>query len=108
MQITLKIEDNDKTFVNDFVSARLLRDALKLNDDTAQKQNEGTHTVTDQLDDLAEIVVKAFNHQFTLDELWDGVSLEQFQSELMRVFNEILGLGGYALKGAKSEGKQVI
>ena len=102
MQITLKIEDNDKTFVNDFVSARLLTD------DTAQKQNEGTHTVTDQLDDLAEIVVKAFNHQFTLDELWDGVSLEQFQSELMRVFNEILGLGGYALKGAKSEGKQVI
>ncbi|MGE7020412.1 phage tail assembly chaperone G [Solibacillus cecembensis] len=105
MQITLKIEGNDKTFVNDFVSARLLRDALKLNEDTAQKKEEGTYTATQQLDDLAEIVVKAFNHQFTLDQLWDSTALEDFQGELMRVFNKILGLGGYALNGAENEGK---
>lgn len=105
MKITVKIDGKDKQFVNEFVSARLLRDALKLNDDTAKKQEEGTYTVTQQLDDLAEIVVKAFNHQFTLDELWDGISIEKFQVELMRVFNTILGFGGYALEGIDEGGK---
>lgn len=105
MNITIKIDGQDKTFVNDFVAARLLRDALKLNDDTSEKQKESTYTVTQQLDDLAEIVVKTFNHQFTLDQLWDGIAIDKFQGELMRVFNEILGVGGYALKGNNSEGK---
>ena len=105
MNITLKIDGKDKTFVNDFVSARLLRDALKLNENAAQKQQEGTHSITGQLDELAELVVKAFNNQFTLDELWDGLAIEKFQPELSRVFNEILGVGGYALQGTDDEGK---
>lgn len=105
MQITLKIDGKDKTFVNDFVSARLLRDALKLNENTAQQQHEGILSVTRQLDELAELVVKAFNNQFTLDQLWDGISIDKFQPELTRVFNEILGVGGYELKGTDDEGK---
>lgn len=105
MNITIKIDGQDKTFVNDFVSARLLRDALKMNEEIVKKQEEGTYSTTEQLDELAEMVVKAFNHQFTLDQLWDGISVESFQNELMNVYNNILGLGGYALKGDKSEGK---
>ncbi|MFF5993714.1 hypothetical protein AAGS61_03015 [Lysinibacillus sp. KU-BSD001] len=105
MKITLRIKGEDKTFVNDYVPARLLREALKVNEDMAKNKVDGTHSVADQLDELAEFAVKAFNFQFTLDELWDGIELKRFQSELSRVFNEVLGLGGLALKGNEDEGK---
>ncbi|MFD2446381.1 phage tail assembly chaperone G [Bacillus sp. CGMCC 1.16607] len=110
MEITLRIENKDKTFVNDFVPARLLRDGLKLNEEIAKKKQDGQDSVIDSLDEMAEFTVKAFNHQFTLDELWDGMELNKFQEELGRVFNNVLGLGGYALvdqetdSGGKSEG----
>jgi len=107
MQITLKINGEEKTFVNDFVPARLLREGLKLNEEIAKKKQEGTESVTYSLDQMAEFAVKAFNHQFTIDELWDGTELSKFQETLNQVFFNVLGLGGYEFVDGKDEGKQV-
>lgn len=101
MKITLRIDGKEKTFINDFVSARVFRKALELNEEFKNKSN-----LVEQLDALAEFVVTVFDKQFTLDELWDGLPTGKFNTELMRIFNEVLALEGFALVGEQDdEGK---
>lgn len=93
MQITLKIGDKEKTFANDFVKARVFRHALKLN-----QELRNAEISVELFDKLVEFVVIAFNNQFTIDEFWDGIDADKLQNEVMRVFNEVLGLGGLAVQ----------
>lgn len=101
MQITLRIDGKDKTFVNDFVSARIFRKALETNENLRGKEVP----LLEQLDVISEFVVAVFNNQFTLDELWDGLSTGNFNSELMRVYHEVLALEGYTITNDQDEGK---
>lgn len=101
MKITLRIDGQDKTFVNDFISARIFRKALEANENFKGKQV----TLLEQLDVLAEFVVNAFDKQFTVDALWDGIPTGKLNSELMRIFNEVLALEGFAISGGADEGK---
>lgn len=90
MQITLHIEGKEKTFVNDFVKARVFRNALKLNKDL----KEITDISVELFDSFVEFVVFAFDKQFTVDEVWDGIEAHKLQDEVTRVFNEVLSFGG--------------
>ena len=95
MKITLRIDKNEKTYTNDFVKARIFRNALKLN---KEFKEEGSGISVELFDTLVEFVVTAFGNQFTIDEFWDGVETQNLQSEVMRVFNEVLNLGGLAVE----------
>ena len=97
MQITLKIKEKDKTFTNDFVNARQFKNALKLNKEF--KENNLTILDLDTYEKFAEFAVSVFNHQFTLDELDEGLPTQTYLSELQRVFNEVLTLGGLQVEG---------
>lgn len=101
MKITLRLNGEDKTFVNDFVSARLFRKALELNEKFKEISD-----LTEQFDLMEEYVVSVFNGQFTADDLIDGLPAGKYSSELMRVFNEVLALEGFAVQGTTDEGKQ--
>ncbi|QOY37042.1 phage tail assembly chaperone G [Anaerobacillus isosaccharinicus] len=101
MQITLRINnDEEKTYTNGFVKARVFRNALKLN----KQLKTMTDISVELFDSLVEFVVIAFDSQFTIDEVWDGVEAHKLQAEVMRVFNEVLGLGGLAVQGQSDEG----
>jgi hypothetical protein len=100
MQITLRINDKEKTYTNGFVKARIFRNALKLN-----KELKNMPDISVELfDTLVEFVVSAFDNQFTIDEVWDGVEAQKLQNEVMRIFNEVLGFGGVAVQDQSNEG----
>ena len=91
MKIVLRIGTDDKTYINDFVKARVFRNALKLND---ALKNEGANVSADLFDKMIEFVVTAFDGKFTFDDFWDGVEAHRLQDEVMRIFNDVLNFGG--------------
>lgn len=103
MQIKLRIDGQEKTFTNDFVKARIFRNALKLNEEMNKKGNEIT---VETFDEMMGFVANVFDNQFTVDELWDGLEGGNFQDEVMRVFNNVLNMGGLTTDSTtNNEGK---
>ncbi|AHN22699.1 phage tail assembly chaperone G [Lysinibacillus varians] len=103
MQITLRINNEEKTFTNDFIKARIFRNALKMNEEMRKEGNE-ISVVT--FDEMMGFIVNVFDNQFTVDELWDGLETGNFQDEIMRVFNSVLNMGGLETKpSTDNEGK---
>lgn len=103
MQITLRIDGQDKTFSNDFVKARVFRNALKMNE---KMREEGTEVSVETFDEMIGFVVNVFDNQFTVDDVWDGLEAGLLQDEIMRVFNNVLNIGGLETKSSTDdEGK---
>jgi len=102
MQITLRIDKQDKTFTNDFVKARIFRNALKMNEEMSK---EGDEITVETFDKMMGFVVNVFDNQFTVDDLWDGLEGGNFQDEIMRVFNNVLNMGGLTTTSPTTEGK---
>ena len=105
MQIVLRIDGEDKTFKNDFVKARIFRNALKMNEKMREEDNEIS---VDTFDEMISFVVSVFDNQFSVDDVWDGLEAGALQPEIMRVFNNVLNIGGLETKQATTEeGKSV-
>jgi hypothetical protein len=94
MQITLKIDGKDKTFTNDFIPGRIFRNALLLN---KKMKEEGSDLTAELFDELVEFCVVTFGKQFTLDEFWDGIDARLLDSEVMRIYNDVLSFGGLSV-----------
>lgn len=91
LKITLRIEGKNKTFINDFVSARVFKNALALNKYFSEGRELGD---VETFEKMVEFICKAFDHKFTPEDVWDGLNASQIQTEPIRIFNEILNLGG--------------
>lgn len=106
MKITLRIDKKDTTFVNDFVKARVFRNALKMNE---KMRNDGDKISVETFDEMIGFVVNTFDDQFTVDQVWDGIEAGNLQPEIMRVFNNVLNIGGLEteLSTTDNEGKSL-
>ncbi len=106
MQITLKINGQERIFSNDFVKARVFRNALKMNE---KMRKEGNEISVETFDEMISFVVNVFDNQFTIDDVWDGLEAGRLQDEIMRVFNNVLNIGGLETKPSlnDAEGKLV-
>ncbi|AJK89349.1 MAG: hypothetical protein M3043_00180 [Lysinibacillus fusiformis] len=102
MQIILRIDKKEKTFTNDFVKARVFRNALKMNE---KMRKEGNEITVETFDEMINFVVNVFDNQFTVDDVWDGLEAGLLQSEIMRVFNSVLNIGGLEATTTPDEGK---
>jgi len=103
MEIKLRIDGDNKTFTNDFVKARVFRNALKLNE---KMSKEGNEISVETFDEMVGFVVTVFDNQFTTDDFYDGVQAGELQSEIMHVFNSVLNIGGLETKtSTDDEGK---
>ena len=91
MKIVLRVDGKDKTYTEDFVKGIVFRKALELNKKVREAKNLGE---AEFYDEFVDFLVFAFGNQFTSEEAWDGLSVQQVQSEPTRIFNEVLGLGG--------------
>ena len=85
MEITLRINGEDKTFVQDFVPLKLYRKALAV-EKYALSKNVDEEKLFDK---RLNLIVEAFNHQFTKDELENGLNAIEHQ----KVFYNIIGVG---------------
>ncbi|MEK4024479.1 phage tail assembly chaperone G [Sporosarcina sp. FSL W7-1283] len=101
IKITLRIKGENKTFINDFVSARVFKNALSLNKHFSEGRDLGDVTTFEK---MVEFICMAFDHKFTVEDVWDGLSAAQIQTEPVRIFNEALSLGGLAVKTPPEEG----
>ena len=101
MKIVLRIDGQDKTFLNDYVEAINFRNALELNKEFAKNNDMGDVATFDK---IVEFVVKAFNQQFSVEDVWNGLPITKIQSEPMRIFSEVLSLGGLELIGSQGQG----
>ncbi|HEX9060412.1 MAG TPA: hypothetical protein VF941_09555 [Clostridia bacterium] len=88
MTITLKINGNDKTFVNNFVSGRVLRKTFEMNKLFNKNQAEFDETTIDL---LVNYVVEVYGKQFTIDEFYDGIDAKEVLPTIVNCIKEITG-----------------
>lgn len=88
MEITLRVDGKDKIYKSDFISGRLLRNALVI------QQEIDKCTVDENLkviDMLVSFLVEMYSNQFSIDEVWDGISADKLTNCLIENFKGITG-----------------
>ncbi|APH21586.1 TPA: phage tail assembly chaperone G [Clostridium botulinum] len=85
MEITLKLNDEDKTFKAPFVSTRKLKETLVL---SKMIQNGFDEKV---LDELGNYIVGLYGNQFTLDQLLDGFPANEFFGKAIEDLETVVG-----------------
>jgi hypothetical protein len=89
VQITLFLNNEEKTFTVPFVKARMFRRALEI----TKKYNLNDVDV-ETLDILVSYVVELFNNQFTIDDFYDGVPADKLVSTILDCINKVIGKVG--------------
>lgn len=102
MKITVRIDGEDKTFTNDFVKARVFRNALMLNEEMKEAGNDIS---VELFDKMVSFVVTVFDNRFTFDEFYDGIEAGKLQDEIMRIFNNVINVAGLETVTPEVEGK---
>lgn len=102
MKITVRIDGEDKTFTNDFVKARVFRNALMLNEEMKEAGNDIS---VELFDKMVSFVVTVFDNRFTFDEFYDGIEAGKLQDEIMRIFNNVINVAGMETVTPEAEGK---
>lgn len=86
MEIKLNIDNKEKTFVSDFISARMLRRTLEVS-----KKVNFNDMSAEELDVMVDFVVEVFRGKFTRDDVYDGISSKELIPTITRCINEIVG-----------------
>ncbi|WP_026478165.1 phage tail assembly chaperone G [Alkaliphilus transvaalensis] len=86
MQITLKIDGKNKTFVTDFISARMVRRTIEVS-----KGINFNDMSPEELDQMVGFVVELFSNKFTIDDVYDGLSSKELIPTMMNCINEVVG-----------------
>lgn len=93
LKIELYMNGSKKTFSVPFIKARMFRRALELNEELhPEDEEQKTNATVEDLDLMVAFVVDLFDHQFTIDELWDGLSNEDLLPELERCMSEAVNM----------------
>jgi len=95
MELTLQ----DKTYTAGFISARMVRKTIAV-----AKEINFEDLSPEELDSLVDYVVELFGHQFTRDELYDGLASKDLLPTLTRCINEVVGAVGEATGGESKNG----
>ncbi|MED1642265.1 hypothetical protein P4U99_03405 [Brevibacillus agri] len=93
MQITLRINGEEKTFTQDFISARMFRRAIEM-----QKHfKSGSDMDENTLDEMVGFVAEAYGKQFTSDEFYDGIESAKLIPTITQTINTVVGRSAKAL-----------
>lgn len=86
MTLKLIIDGQEKLFVmGSFIPARLVREAIQ-----AQMKLQTEDVVVEDLDVVIDIVRRAFNKQFTIDQFYDGLDSRELYKTLGSVINFLI------------------
>ncbi len=86
MEIKLRVDDKEKTYVVDFISARMLRRTLEI----SKKVNFNDMTA-EELDTMVDFIVELFKNKFTRDDVYDGLSSSELIPTITRCITEVVG-----------------
>ncbi|MCX7570412.1 hypothetical protein OS242_10600 [Tumebacillus sp. DT12] len=84
------VEGQEKTYVAPtFISGRVFRETVKVEKTLKQRQESKQFDVED-LDFTADYVVLVFGKQFTRDEFYDGISVEDVVTAAQKCIQHIV------------------
>jgi hypothetical protein len=86
MNLTLKINGEDKKFVSGFVPAILYRKVLEMN-----KRMNFNDLSPEEMDEIVELTRNMFNNEFTVDEFYNGLPVEELLPTMKNTFLTING-----------------
>ena len=86
MEIKLIVDNKEKTYVSDFISARMLRRTLEI----SEKVNFNDMKA-EELDTMVDFIVELFKDKFTRDEVYDGLASNELIPTITRCINEVVG-----------------
>lgn len=114
MEIKLRIKEGEKfeekTFIQPFVSGRILRRTIEIEKDfdklvkDAGAEVKNYDSIKDQ-DLQAKYVSEVFGNQFTPDQYIDGVESHKMLSEFLRVRNFVVTGRDEAMGGTNRDGE---
>lgn len=73
-----------KTFIAPEIKGRMLRKAIEFRKITQNNFDETT------LDGLVSFITELFGNKFSVDDVYDGISIKQLVPELYRCVNEVV------------------
>lgn len=85
LKIDLAINNENRTFIAPFISARMLKNTIKKFGSSTVNTDEGT------IDDMANYIVDIFGKQFNYDELLDGISGDQLVPKFTECIQAVTG-----------------
>ena len=97
MTLTLQVEGKEKVFTLDFISARMLRRTIEIS-----KTVNFNDISVEELDTMVGYLVQLYGYQFSVDEVYDGLSATELVPTLVRCIQEVVGELGEVTSG---EGK---
>ncbi|KNF06983.1 hypothetical protein CLPU_38c00030 [Gottschalkia purinilytica] len=86
LEITLRIDKKDKTFNQDFISARMLRKTLELSKEVSKGE-----LYEKEIDNIVKYLVELYGNQFTFDELYDGFPASELVDKVIKDMNKVVG-----------------
>lgn len=89
MQIKLKIDDKEKTFISRPVFMVTMRRVLELQKDGL---NFNLLNTPEEVDQVAALIVDIFGGQFTVDQLMNGLNMKRWSKTLGDFLDEVLGM----------------
>jgi hypothetical protein len=103
MQITLRLNGEEKTFTQDFISGRMFRRAIEM-----QKHfRDGAENLdVNTLDEMVGFVVESYGKQFTIDDFYDGIQSDKLISTIIQTIDEVIGRSAKALGADKNDPNQ--
>lgn len=85
----IKIVLDGKEYVQRGVKARVMREALVMNDENSREDISEVKKV----DNMVSFVAGIFSEsKLTADDIWDGLESSELIGELTRVMNEVMGV----------------
>jgi hypothetical protein len=100
MQIKLMINEEEKTFLAHFVKGRILRRAFEIN-----KKLKDVDEL-EMLDTLVEFACEVFKDQFSPDDVYDGLELEDLVPVVKGVLDEVVDKATKNIQGGESSQKK--
>ena len=87
MQITLEVAGKKRTYVPNFVSGRMFRRTLEVSKELQKGLGEN------ELDAAVDYIVELYGGQFTRDEFYDGIAVQELVSSIRESINSVMNKG---------------
>ena len=86
MEIVLRIDKKNKTYTTGFISARMVRRTIEVSSGVNFE-----NISPEELDKLIDYIVELFSGQFTIDDVYDGLSSKYLIPTITKCINEVVG-----------------
>lgn len=94
LKIILRIGNEEKAFIPEFLSAMAFRKVF----DMQKLLDKGDEIGGSDVDEIVNYICTVFNSKFTIDEFYNGLSMEDFMPTMLSVLENIVNIANSKIK----------